>query len=135
VSYAEPLPPDLQAIVRGELPPRWHLDVVASKARDEVLRRVAGADFLVVATTRVDDSLLAAAPQLKHVQHQGVGYDNVDVAACRARGVTVALTPEGTTTGVAEHTILLILALYKRLREAEAKLRHGGWPVWELRAQ
>jgi phosphoglycerate dehydrogenase-like enzyme len=57
------------------------------------------------------------------------------VAACRQRGVYVALTPEGTTTGVAEHTFLLLLALYKRLREAEAKLRAGGWPVWELRPQ
>src|SRR5439155_16522921 len=87
------------------------------------------------ATTRVDGDVLAAAPRLKHVQHQGVGYDNIEVAACRERGVTVALTPEGTTVAVAEHTFLLILALYKRLREAEAQLRAGGWPVWELRSR
>jgi phosphoglycerate dehydrogenase-like enzyme len=135
VLYAEPLPADLQQTVRDALPPGWTLEVMETKERGEVLRRIAGADFVVVATTRVDAQLLQAATCLRHVQHQGVGYDNVDVAACRARGVTVALTPEGTTTGVAEHTILLILALYKRLREAEAKLRAGGWPVWELRAQ
>ena len=68
------------------------------------------------------------------MQHQGVGYDNVDVPACRARVASVALTPEGTTTGVAEHTFLLLLALYKRLREAETRLRAGDWPVWELRS-
>ena len=132
--YAEPLPADLQGVVRAALPAGWTLDVVEPKQRGEVLRRVAGADFLVVATTRVDDALLAAAPRLRHVQHQGVGYDNIDVPACTARGVTVALTPGGTTTGVAEHVFLLILALYKRLRQAEGALRAGGWPVWELRS-
>src|SRR5437660_103546 len=120
VLYAEPLPVDLQSIVRAALPAGWRLDVVETKDYAELLRRIAPAEFVVVATTRVDEELLAAAPRLKHVQHQGVGYDNVDVAACRARGVTVALTPEGTTTGVAEHTVLLVLALYKHLREAEA---------------
>jgi phosphoglycerate dehydrogenase-like enzyme len=134
VLYAEPLPADLQEIARGELPARWTLEVVSSKDRTELLRRVAGADFVVVATTRVDAELLAAS-RLRHVQHQGVGYDNIDVGACTARGVTVALTPEGTTIGVAEHVFLLLLALYKHLREAEAKLRAGGWPVWELRSR
>jgi len=135
VLYAEPLPGDLQEIVRGELPEGWRLEVVETKERGELRRRLSGADFVVVATTRVDGELLAAAPRLKHIQHQGVGYDNVDVAACGARGVSFALTPEGTTTGVAEHTFLLILPLFKHLREAEAKLRAGGWPVWELRSR
>jgi phosphoglycerate dehydrogenase-like enzyme len=135
VLYAEPLPEDLRPFVRDELPDAWRLDVVETKDRADLLQRIAGADFVVVATTRIDATVLDAAPRLRHVQHQGVGYDNVDVAACRARGVSVALTPEGTTTGVAEHTFLLILALYKRLREAETQLRAGGWPVWELRSR
>ena len=135
VLYAEPLPRVLQEIVRGELPSGWTLEVVETKDRNEALRRAAAADFMVVATTRIDAAILAAAPRLRHVQHQGVGYDNVDVPACAARGVTVALTPEGTTIGVAEHVFLLLLALYKRLREAETKLRAGGWPVWELRSR
>ncbi|MGH2353916.1 MAG: 2-hydroxyacid dehydrogenase [Chloroflexota bacterium] len=135
VLYAEPLPADLAGFVREALPAGFALEVVATKERGELLRRVEGADFVVVATTRIDAEVLRAAPRLKHVQHQGVGYDNVDVAACRAVGVSVALTPEGTTIGVAEHTVLLILALYKRLREAESALRAGGWPVWELRSR
>jgi phosphoglycerate dehydrogenase-like enzyme len=134
VLYVEPLPEDLVALAREALPPGFRLEAVETPARAEVLARVGAADAIVVATTRVDETLLDAAPRLKLVQHQGVGYDNVDVAACRARGVPVALTPEGTTTGVAEHTLLLILALYKRLRTAESALRAGGWPVWELRS-
>ena len=138
VLYAEPLPADLRPVVEHEikaLDAGHRLAVVSSKDRGELLPAIAEADVLVVATTRVDVDLLDAAPRLTHVQHQGVGYDNIDVGACTARGVTVALTPEGTTTGVAEHTFLLLLALYKHLREAETQLRAGGWPVWELRAR
>lgn len=137
VVYAEPLPEDLRAVVQREidaLDGGHRLIVVSSRERGELLRLVDEADVIVAATTKINAEVLAAAHRLKHVQHQGVGYDNIDVAACTARGVTVALTPEGTTTGVAEHSFLLILALYKRLREAEALLRAGKWPVWELRA-
>ncbi len=137
ILYAEPLPGDLSLAVAAAIDAvggGHRLMVAPSKERAELLRLAAAADVIVVATTRVDDALLAAAPRLRHVQHQGVGYDNIDVPACTARGVSVALTPEGTTTGVAEHTFLLLLALYKRLREAEGQLRAGKWPVWELRS-
>jgi len=120
--------------VRELLPAGYTLDVVGHRNRQEMLKRIAGADFVIAATTKVDGEVLASAPRLKLVQHQGVGYDNIDVDACRSRGVRVALTPEGTTIGVAEHTFLLILALYKQLRTAETALRSGKWPVWELRS-
>jgi phosphoglycerate dehydrogenase-like enzyme len=55
------------------------------------------------------------------------------VQAARDRGVPVAITPEGTCLGVAEHTILLILAVYKHLAEAHAAMQAGEWPHEELR--
>ena len=137
VLYAEPLPDDLRRVVETEidaLSGGHRLQVVGSRDPTELVRLLPEADVLVVATTRIDAGVLSAAPHLRHVQHQGVGYDNIDGAACAARAVTVALTTEGTTTGVAEHTFLLLLALYKRLREAEGQLRAGRWPVWELRS-
>ena len=59
----------------------------------------------------------------KLVQHQGVGYDGIDVAALSEAGIPVALTPEGTVIGVAEHTILLILALYKQLVQVHLDMK------------
>ncbi len=112
ILYVEPLPADLEAVARELLPAGYTLDVVGHRDHQETLKRIAGADFVIAATTKVDGEVLASAPRLKLVQHQGVGYDNIDVDACRARGVRVALTSEGTTIGVAEHTFLLILALY-----------------------
>jgi len=133
VAYLQVLPPGVLEIVRGQLPPGFELEALRGTSRDDVLRCVADADFLLVATTPVTEEVIATAPKLKLIQHQGVGYDNIDVKAARRRGVPVALTPEGTTVGVAEHVFLLILALYKHLRQAEEALRRGEWLQWALR--
>lgn len=133
--YAEPLPADLTAIVRATAPDGFVVQVMRSQDRQELLARIRDADFVLVASTRIDAEVVRAAPGLRHIQHQGVGYNNIDVGACAQAGVSVALTPEGTTTGVAEHTFLLVLALYKQLRLTETALRSGGWPVWEFRTR
>jgi phosphoglycerate dehydrogenase-like enzyme len=70
---------------------------------------------------------LPLAPRLKLIQQGGVGYVDSFITAARERGVPVAITPEGTCLGVAEHTILLILAVYKHLAEAHATMRAGRW--------
>jgi phosphoglycerate dehydrogenase-like enzyme len=78
--------------------------------------------------------LIEAARRLRLVHHQGVGYqDTVDAAALAARGVALALTPEGTTVGVAEHAVLLVLAVCRRLAFADSELRAGRWHVNSLR--
>lgn len=134
VLYGEPLPAELAAIVREELP-ACSLTAVTSPERQELRSLARDATVLIVATARVDAALLATAPGLRLVHHQGVGYDNIDLAACRAARVAVALTPEGTTTGVAEHTLLLILALAKHLTALDGAVRAGEWPVWAYRSR
>ncbi|MGH7894898.1 MAG: NAD(P)-dependent oxidoreductase, partial [Candidatus Binatia bacterium] len=68
------------------------------------------ADGLVVRTyTMVDDRLLAAAPHLRVVGRAGVGLDNVDLDACRRRGVRVVYTPDANTTAVVDYVFALIL--------------------------
>jgi phosphoglycerate dehydrogenase-like enzyme len=90
-------------------------------------------DFILVADHAVTAGHIAAAPRLRMIQHQGVGYERIDLEACRARGIPVALTPEGTSIGVAEHTLLLILAVYKQLVKAANGARAGKWMQWQLR--
>lgn len=71
---------------------------------------LAQADALVIRTyTRVDAALLARAPRLKVVGRAGVGLDNVDLAACAARGVVVVNTPEANTSAVVEYVLALML--------------------------
>ncbi len=78
--------------------------------------------------------MIAAAPKLKLIQMAGVGVDGVDLEAATRAGIPVAQTVEGTIIGVAEHTLLLMLALYKHLMELDASVRRGEWPVWQSRA-
>ena len=81
------------------------------------------------------EAWLDMAPELKFVQLGGVGYVESEIQAAKERGIPVALTPEGTCLGVSEHTILLILALYKHLIEAHQAMREGRWNHRELRGQ
>ena len=66
---------------------------------------------------------------LKFVQVASTGYDRVDVAACRSRGVMVSNIPVANAKTVAEHVILLVLALLRDLRGLDADLRRGEWPM------
>jgi phosphoglycerate dehydrogenase-like enzyme len=122
---------DVLAIIREELPQEWRL-LPAEGANHQ--RQLAECDFILLPDQPLGERELAAAPRLKLIQHQGVGYERIDVATCRARQIPLCLTPEGTSIGVAEHTILLILALYKQLVKAAAGVNAGRWMQWELRS-
>ena len=133
VVYLESVPSEVEAIIRSCLPDGFTL---CARGADEAPSAIVGeADFILVATTPLTAEVIAAAPRLKLIQHQGVGYDNVDVLAAARAGVPVALTPEGTSSPVAEHVILLILSLYRNLLIANRTLRQGQWLQWELRSR
>ena len=103
-------------------------------SRDELLARVGGVDAIVcLLTDRIDDVVLeAAGPQLKVVANVAVGYNNIDVEACRARGVAVTNTPDVLTNACADFTWGLILAITRRLGEGERVVRSGHWGGWGL---
>lgn len=106
------------------------IEVTAPGALDRaaLLELVAGHDALLVrSATRVDAELLARAPGLTVVGRAGVGLDNVDVGAATSRGVLVMNTPGANALATAEHTWALILALCRRVPEADAGLRRGEW--------
>ena len=89
------------------------------------------AGVLSLLTERIDDEVLdAAGPQLQVVANMAVGYDNVDVEACRRRGVVVTNTPDVLTEATADLTWALILAAARRIGEGERLVRAGGWSGW-----
>src|SRR3954452_12070357 len=102
-------------------------------AREELLAGVAGCDgILALLTDRIDEPLLdAAGPQLKVVSNFAVGFDNVDVAACTARGIRVGNTPGVLTETTADLAFALLLAAARRIPEAAANVRDGRWRTWD----
>lgn len=96
--------------------------------RNRLLSTLADCEALVVRNqTRVDGELLKAAPDLRVVGRLGVGLDNLDVAALRSRGVTVVTGGNAGSVSVAEYTMAMILALARRLPQANAGTHAGGW--------
>ena len=100
-------------------------------SREELEKNIAAADgLLCLLTDTIDETLLEKAPKLQVVSNMAVGYDNIDVKACRRRGIVVSNTPGVLTEATADLTWALILATARRLGEAEGCLRQGQWTTW-----
>jgi glyoxylate reductase len=84
-------------------------------------------EALIVTNETVDDALLDLLPSLRLVANYGVGYDQVDVGACRARGVAVTNTPGVLDAATADLAMALLLATRRRVVEGDAIVRAGGW--------
>jgi len=101
--------------------------------RDEVLRLVKDKGGLVcLATEKVNDDLLAAAPKLRIAANVAVGFDNIDVAACTKRGVVATNTPGVLDETTADFAWTLLMAVARRLGEGETLARSGNWKGWDL---
>lgn len=90
---------------------------------------LAEAEAMIVRGMTVDRTLLDRAPRLRFVCRHGVGYDNVDVPALTERGILLAVTPEANAASVAEHTLMLMLALSRQVVAFNAGVRRGEWRV------
>jgi D-3-phosphoglycerate dehydrogenase len=108
--------------------------------RDEFFARIAEATVVVNvrAYSRFDEEALAQAPNLQLISIQGVGTDNVDLAAAKARGVTVTNTPGVNSVSVAEMAIGLIFAVVRAIPLSDRRMREGIWqhpPAFELQGK
>jgi glyoxylate reductase len=100
--------------------------------RAELLEAVREAEVLVPTVTDMIDAPLieAAGPGLKLIANFGVGVDHIDIAAARARGITVTNTPGVLTDDTADMVMALILAVPRRIAEGEKLVRSGSWAGW-----
>ena len=101
-------------------------------SRDELEIAVKTADVLVpTVTDKVDADLIAkAGSQLRLIASFGTGVDHIDLAAAKARGITVTNTPGVLTEDTADVTMALILAVPRRIAEGDALARSGQWQGW-----
>ena len=134
VFYNSHATPDVYTIIRETVPTGYELLTLDTNFDDERRAKIAQAEVVIVASYALRKPLIDAAPHLQLVQHQGVGWqDTVEAPALFARNIRLALTPEGTTVGVAEHAILLMLAACKLLPFADSELRAGRFHINALR--
>ena len=85
------------------------------------------AGLVVRSETKVTSELMDSATTLRVIGRAGVGVDNIDVPAATERGIVVMNAPDGNTTTTAEHTIALLIALARRIPQANSSLKSGRW--------
>lgn len=125
--------PKIQALVRGCLPDGFAIRFASSYDAAEQAGLVAGADFVLTGWAEVTARMLAAAPRLRLIQKWGIGVDRIDLAAAERAGIPVAITAGGNASVVAEHTVMLMLAVYRRLSLVDRALREGRWLFADMR--
>ena len=117
---------------------RKHFDVEANErdevwSQDELIRRLQGkAGMFIAGGEKIDAALLDACPDLRAVCSMAVGYNNIDVPACTARGVLVSNAPDVLTETTADFGFALMMATARRITEAEHFLRRGEWQRWSV---
>ena len=106
-------------------------DLLWSKA--ELITRLQGKDgAFITGSERIDAELLDACPQLRAVCNMAVGYNNIDLDACTARGVLASNTPDVLTETTADFGFALMMAAARRMAEGEHFLRRGEWNKWTV---
>ena len=85
---------------------------------------------LCLLTDTIDGEVFDAVPSAKIFANYAVGFNNIDVAEAKKRGITITNTPGALTEAVAEHTVALMLALVRRIPESEQYLRKGKYKGW-----
>jgi D-3-phosphoglycerate dehydrogenase / 2-oxoglutarate reductase len=113
------------------------LRVLRVKTEEEVAAACKDADALIVTYAKVGRTALAGMPKLKIMVRSGVGYDSLDVPAATERKVMVCNVPDYCISDLAEHTMALLLAWWRRIVELDQQVRREGWglpvkPVYRL---
>ncbi len=101
-------------------------------SREELLEKVKGAEaILSVLTEKIDQELIeAAGDQLKIIANYAVGYNNIDLQAAKEKDILVTNTPGVLTNSVSVHGVALILAIARRIVEADKYTRAGNYKAW-----
>lgn len=130
VLVAHPIPSDWLSKLRGQVELAIGPEGGAGFTT-ELMAQLPQADGLfTLLTDPVTDQILSQAPNLKVVSNMAVGVDNIDLAACTARGIAVGHTPGVLTEGTADLTFAILLSLARNIEQASLDAKQGKWSTW-----
>ena len=126
--------PEIVAEITKRVPPGFEFTAVKDGAREELLRVIKDADFFIgFGEHKIDAEVLRKAPKLKFIQKWGIGVDKYDLNALRAAGIPIAITAGVNSIAVAELTLALMLAVFRRVTLLDRTTRAGKFLKTELR--
>ncbi|MGE0749778.1 MAG: 2-hydroxyacid dehydrogenase [Variibacter sp.] len=127
IAFLDVVDAAIEAMVQERVPRGSTIAFAAERTADARAAVLGAADVAFVIAAPIDAALIAQAPRLRFIQKLGAGIDRVDLAACRRRGITLARLAASNAVPVAEHTVLLMLAVLRRLPLMDAHTRAGHW--------
>ena len=129
ILVVQPLRPEALAIFDARKDVSYK--VVTDVSEGNLVANVEDADAITVRTAEISERVLAAAPRLKVISRHGVGYDNIPVNECTARGIPVTIVGSVNAVSVAEHTFYLMLAAARAGIELDTAVRRGDFRIRE----
>jgi D-3-phosphoglycerate dehydrogenase len=118
----------LLSIIEGELSEGFELITLTKPGKDEIIKNIMLADYLLVGgRVPIDKEVIDSATNLKMIQRTGVGLDSLDLELLKKRNIPVYVNFGVNSQSVAEHTIMLILAVLRRLPIVNASVKKGEW--------
>jgi phosphoglycerate dehydrogenase-like enzyme len=118
-------------VIRSYLPAGSELVTLLSQDPREEIERIRDLDFLIA--VRATSEMIRNARELRLLQLPGVGVDQVDLHAAAAARIPVAVSLKGSSEAVAEHAMLLMLSVCRRIVEMANSVRAGKWLMWDRR--
>jgi D-3-phosphoglycerate dehydrogenase / 2-oxoglutarate reductase len=109
------------------------LDILADSSPETIRADAADADAILTTYAAIDADTIAALQSCKVIARYGIGVDNIDLDAARAAAITVTNVPDYCVEEVADHTIALLLAVWRKIVTGNEVVREGGWGIAQLR--
>jgi phosphoglycerate dehydrogenase-like enzyme len=135
IVFCPPLPKTIMDVARGMVPAGYEMEVLEQKDPRFAAAMKEAEYFMGFARGDMTADFYRGAPKLKLIQLVSAGYDRLDVEAARQARVPVANNGGANSVAVAEHTMMLILAVYKRLAWMHTNVVAGKWRVGDLGEQ
>jgi phosphoglycerate dehydrogenase-like enzyme len=123
----------IQEIVRTNLPEGFEISFAETYDPAEQAALAIDADFILAGWAEVTGEMMRRAPKLRMIQKWGIGVDRIDLATAEAEGIHVAIAAGSNASPVAEHTLMLMLAVYRRLSLVDSSMRDGKWLFPQMR--
>jgi phosphoglycerate dehydrogenase-like enzyme len=134
VSCLEPWDDEVKRIVMQVAQPNLEIRFAPSYDPDVQYALAVDGDFIVAGFAPVSARMIDDAPRLQMIHKWGAGYDKIDLAAAKRRGIPVAIAGGMNAGPVAEHAVALMLAVYRRIPFVDRELRGGKWLKQEMRS-
>lgn len=125
--------PAVRDVVRQTAPSEFDLHFAQSYDEREQFSLAEQAEFMLAGWAAITEPMLQRAKRLRMIQKWGIGVDRIDVEAARRRQIPLAITAGSNAGPVAELTIALMLAVYRRVAHVDRALRQGNWLKSEMR--